>query len=485
MSLNNFTVYTSDIINTKWLSIRPFSCHFSKYELPDFKQKYCSNGYDLLGKFVIGLRSGEYIPKEFYSISETQFIYLNVGNFSKGDIDFLFPVYLENDIGEKYESIKVDPGDIIITRSGTVGNIAIFEIPNKLDDKIFIPSHHLAIVKTSTPDEMLFLKNYLAYAFCKNFFNAFSTGKVQKEITNWSIRRIPITKLLNKTKLEENFKVIGTNIKKEQLKNIFLQDSIDQIFLKYVLKSKSLSSYRTQNIITDLSYIGRNKALRIGAEYNDFWLTHNGHLFEGTSKNSVITPFKRIIKLSAKTTLKKGILVEPRILIDFEQIDALYGTINTDNIVSEIGSDKVEFGNCDFVTNKLDPYSGYTFIINSELNMIGTTELWPMEVIDKTKTHVEYIRYLLLSTEYLEKSKLLMSGKRHPRIHHLDLLNIKVPLPEYKIQEQIVREIQDKEVQSEKARLKIKALRKQINDLISEGLSKIENNKGNIKIAST
>ena len=70
--------------------------------------------------------------------------------------------------------------------------------------------------------------------------------------------------------------------------------------------------------------------------------------------------------------------------------------------------------------------------------MIGTTELWPMEVIDKTKTYIDYIRYLLLSTEYIEKSKLLMSGKRHPRIHHLDLLNIKVPFPKYEIQEKTI-----------------------------------------------
>lgn len=473
MSLNNFLVNTNDIINTKWLSIRPFSCHFSKYELSDFKKKYCSKGYDSLGKFVISLRSGEYIPKKFYSISETHYVYLNVGNFSKGDIDFNFPVYLENDIGEKYQSIKVDAGDLIITRSGTVGSIAIFEISNKLEDKIFIPSHHLAIIKTSTPDEMLFLKYYLTYAFCKNFFNAFSTGKVQKEITNWSIRRIPIPKLLNKTKLEEDFNVIDAKIKKEQIKNISLQDSIDDIFSKYDLKSKSLSSYRTQNIITDLLYIGKNKALRIGAEYNDFWLTHNGHLFEGTSKNYEITPLKWLIELSAKSTLKKGILIDPRVLIDFEQIDALYGTITTDNMVSEIGSDKVEFGNCDFVTNKLDPYSGYTFINKPELNMIGTTELWPMEVIDKTKTHVEYIRYLLLSTEYLEKSKLLMSGKRHPRIHHLDLLNIKVPLPSLPLQEKIVKEIHDLEKISQDARDEIKRLRQQIDDLITDELSKI------------
>jgi len=476
MSLNNFTINTSDIINTKWLSIRPFSCHFSKYNLPTFKQKYCSKGFDLLGKFVIDLRSGEYIPKDFYSISETQYIYLNVGNFSKGDIDFLSPVYLEDDIGEKYNSIKVDSGDMIITRSGTVGSIAIFEIPNKLDDKIFIPSHHLAIIKTSTPDEMLFLKYYLTFSFCKNFFDAFSTGKVQKEITNWSIRKIPIPKSLNKTKLEEDFKRIDLVIKREQLNNISLQDSIDYVFTKYNLKSKSLFSYRTENIVTDLLCIAKNKALRIGSEYNDFWLTHKGQLFKDTNESMDLLPLKRIIKLSNKITLKKGPLDESRALIDFEQVESPNGKIfDFENTVMELGSDRIEFGECDFLTNKLRPYLGYTILNITEQRLIGTTEFIPFKIRDKKKIMPEYIRYLLLSKEYLEKSKFLMSGKEHPRITSTDILNIKVPIPEYETQEQIVKEIQDREVQSEKARGKIKNLRKQIDDIISEELSNLSN----------
>ncbi|MCK4641333.1 MAG: restriction endonuclease subunit S [Candidatus Marinimicrobia bacterium] len=186
----------------------------------------------------------------------------------------------------------------------------------------------------------------------------------------------------------------------------------------------------------------------------------------------------RIIKLSKKATLKKGLLDEPRILIDFEQVESLNGRIiDFKNIVVELGSDRIEFGDCDFLTNKLRPYLGYTILNNPELKLIGTTEFIPFDIRNKKKTMPEYIRYLLLSTEYLEKSIFLMSGKEHPRITSIDILNIKIPLPKYSIQEQIVREIQQREVKSEKALEEVKRLRKKIDDLISEELSKIENNK--------
>lgn len=172
-------------------------------------------------------------------------------------------------------------------------------------------------------------------------------------------------------------------------------------------------------------------------------------------------------------------------LIDFEQVESPNGKIiDFENIVIELGSDRIEFGECDFLTNKLRPYLGYTILNLPEQKLIGTTEFIPFEIRDEKKVTPEYIRYLLLSTEYLEKSKFLMSGKEHPRITSTDILKIKVPIPEYKIQEQIVREIQDREVKSEEASEKILKLRKKIDDLILEEFLKIENNQGKITIDS-
>jgi type I restriction enzyme, S subunit len=403
-----------------------------------------------------------------------------------------FPINLENNIVDNIGSDKVylSDADLVFSKLNShIGYVFLLNDIPQDEYEIIGSTEFYPLNVDSTKINTKFLKYILLHNDFRKKALFLRSGKSQShpriqkdDFLNLEIPNIDYSKqerIVQKIdELEKNISIFRNKVES-------LQKIIDVVYTKYKLKTVSINFFRTEKFNTNLKYISQNKALRIGAEYNHFWLTHNGHLFEGTSNVYEIIPLKRLIKLSDKSTLKKGILSEPRILIDFEQIEALYSIINIDNIVSEIGSDKVEFGNCDFVTNKLDPYSGYTFINKPELNMIGTTELWPMEVIDKTKTHVHYIHYLLLSTEYLEKSKLLMSGKRHPRIHHLDLLNIKVPFPKYEIQENIVKEIQEREIKSEKARVKIRTLRKQIDDLISEELSKIENHKGNITIGST
>ncbi|MCG2717570.1 MAG: restriction endonuclease subunit S, partial [Nanoarchaeota archaeon] len=84
----------------------------------------------------------------------------------------------------------------------------------------------------------------------------------------------------------------------------------------------------------------------------------------------------------------------------------------------------------------------------------------------------EYIKYLLLSYEYLEKTNSLMYGKEHPRIHPLDIVNIKIPLPDLETQKKIVDEIQRQEIINEEAKQRIKGLRDKINKIIFEKLIK-------------
>ncbi|MBA4312215.1 MAG: restriction endonuclease subunit S [Chlorobiaceae bacterium] len=473
MSISPFVIKMEDITRTPWLGVRPFTCYFTKQALPDFIKKYSAKGYERLGKFVLTLRSGEYIPKDNYASAETNYVYLSVNNFSKGYLNLTECTYLETDAGEKYSSMKVEDGDIIITRSGTVGRVAVFHVPEKMIEKTFIPSHHLAIIKTSTPRDHLFLKYYLSFSFCKDFFDALSTGKVQKEITNWAIRKIPIPLLLNRSLLKKEFSKIDKWIGALEIKNVSLQTIVDEVLTQFKLKTNAESTYRAETLVPCLKDVAQNRAIRLGAQYNAFWLNHDGHLFEGTDKKWQNAPLKRTARMAQKIVLKKGVLPQPRTLIDFDQVESPNGRITDfENIVAELGSGRIEFGNCDFLTNKLRPYLGYTILNKPEDKLIGTTEFIPFVIRNKSKVSVEYLRCLLLSTEYLEKSKFLMSGKEHPRINSIDILNIKVPLPDIKTQRAIVKEIKKREAKSQKAREIIKKLREQIDKLILEALSK-------------
>ena len=468
---NSFIVSLSDIAKTKWLSTRTSTCYFSTYELPTFLSKLSSTGYTILDDFVENLREGEYIPKKYYSLTETNYVYLSVGNFSRGEPNFNEIIYLDDEIGKEKSKLAVNDNDLIITRSGTVGKVSIFITPKELNGKIFIPSHHLSIIETDSSDHLLFLRNYLNYGFCQDFFNAYSTGKVQKEITNWSIRKLPIPLSLDKVTLTNKFKKIEKEITKQRKNLIELQESIDKTLKINKIKSGNYDTYRTHNIRSSLNEVAKNKALRIGAEYNDFWITHEGKLFDGSDVKYKLLPLKRVIYIEESKKFKKGLLDMQTALIDFEQVEARTGNIlDYENYVMEIGSDKLIFGSCDILTNKLRPYLGYTILNQKALLLIGTTEFIPLKIRKINKVSDKYLRYLLLSYEYLHKSKLLMSGKQHPRINVSDLLNIRIPIPEKSIQNKIVSEIEKNEKILQDVKGKINNLRTEINTIIHAAL---------------
>ncbi len=64
-----------------------------------------------------------------------------------------------------------------------------------------------------------------------------------------------------------------------------------------------------------------------------------------------------------------------------------------------------------------------------------------------------------------------MYGKEHPRIHPLDLLNIRIPLPDLDTQRKIVTDIQKQQKINEKAKERIAEYRRRIDDLIIQTIS--------------
>jgi len=154
------------------------------------------------------------------------------------------------------------------------------------------------------------------------------------------------------------------------------------------------------------------------------------------------------------------------ILLDLEQLETKTGQIKTeDNIVNEIGSDKVVFGDADIVISKMRPYLAYVFLNDKTKNCIGSTELLPFRLLDK-KINIHYLKYILLSYDYIQKSELLMYGKEHPRIHHKDLLAMQVPIPDGKIQQKIVQEIEERANKSRQYKKEIEVLRSKMDDII-------------------
>jgi restriction endonuclease S subunit len=450
---------------------------FTKKELPSTLKTLMFPTIKLR-EFIEKINNGKNVAQEDYSFMETDYVYLTVNNIRKHEIVFNEIIFLNNDVGSKLEKNKLEKDDLIITRSGTVGICKLFDLE---DEKIYIPSGYLIVIELKKGVNKTFIEYYLSLDFVERYIQIHAAGKTQQNISQIYIKRIPMPDVPSnlQEKLVKKIVEIEKQLKNEKQKLVTPQEVIEEVFIKYDLKSTKFEKREFEAFTTEASRIADQKFIRCGAQYRAFWDVHNGLLFEGKSKFPIVK-LGSIMKLHKTKTLKKGILDKEYILIELEDIGSGSGKItNLERVITEIGSDKTYFNGCDLITTKLRPYLGYTILNNPALELIGTTELLPFKV-DKDLAYHEYIKYLLLSHEYLEKSSFLMHGKEHPRIHPLDLLSIKIPLPDLETQKKIVAEIQEKEKINNIAQDKIKAFRKEISEIILTTLT--ENTK--IKVIS-
>jgi restriction endonuclease S subunit len=236
-----FSIEFKNVNQTPWLGCKPYLHRFLKYELKNHINNKLGNNYLDFSKYIKTLWSGEYIPKSNYSETETDFIYLKIGNVSNNEFNFDEITYLNPEIGASYLKIQLLAHDLIITRSGTVGRCVIFE-SNLMPDKKIIPSHHLAIIRLNSLTDALFLKYYVQSSFGADFLWALSTGKVQKEITNWSIKKLPIPIIDKKEKIVEEIqsRELKTKEAVEEIKR--LRKQIDDLISEELSKRENSKS---------------------------------------------------------------------------------------------------------------------------------------------------------------------------------------------------------------------------------------------------
>jgi restriction endonuclease S subunit len=292
------------------------------------------------------------------------------------------------------------------------------------------------------------------------------TGKSQSHprIQRDDFFNIKIPKISNEKELLNKIERYESVINSISLEVKTIQNIIESVLVDFKIINKNEDSSGNLSFVSNLKSVAKQKYLRLGSRYNDFWFNHNGNLFASSKQ---LKPIKEFVKIDRSPNLKKGVLDKPYILIDFDQVESPLGIINSfENFVSEIGSDKIVFGNCDLLTNKLRPYLGYTILNNNELDLIGTTEFIPLNVFEKKKLSPEYFRYILLSIQYLNKSQFISSGKEHPRISTIDLLNIQIPVPSISIQNQIVAAIHKQEIDNNRYILKLNKIRKMLDDML-------------------
>lgn len=186
---NIFITDFSEISNSLSLRLDVRLHRYLKFGLPYLLSTLASKTHPLRNA-ITSIRNGKDIKREDYALEETNSAYLTVNNIKPEKIKLDEVIYIDETKGEELEKYKLEQGDVIVTRSGTVGVCKVFDID---DGRTYIPSGYLIVLKIDESHiRRKMLEFFLNSSLMRPYFDVFGTGKSQKNIAQAGIRNIPI-----------------------------------------------------------------------------------------------------------------------------------------------------------------------------------------------------------------------------------------------------------------------------------------------------
>lgn len=464
-----FVTSLSALGTTPALSSRVDTRYYDEYRLPQLRALVAKHGLESLADCVQSFHSGAYVPKRAYSELPTHYVYVSVADFgAQADVDET-GVYISDSVGSALKDLALQDGDLVVTRSGTVGAWRIFTKPDP--DVEYIPSHHLTVTRVLNPELEKFLLYYLNSRLVRSYVEAYSTGKGQKEVSNWSLERIPIPTSLPFGSINKRIREIEQKVAQLEGRCLSTQTIVGEELVAHGLKDPYSRRAGTLEFVSSLVDISDNPVLRMGAQYRSFYEVLHARLFDPGRTSSRLIKLGDVLEPYPAKICRKGFLPRPRLLIELEQIDSGTGQLNnTDNVVEKIGSDKIEFGDCDLLISKLRPYLAYVILNDPDKEFLGTTELLPFAVQGHDALVSSYVQALLLSDEAIERCSCLMYGKQHPRMDQRDLLSMLIPWPKKAAMRSFVGAVRRRLAADRSLRQNISRQRAKIDDIIEESL---------------
>jgi hypothetical protein len=216
-----------------------------------------------------------------------------------------------------------------------------------------------------------------------------------------------------------------------------------------------------------LSSVANHFALRCDAKYRLFWGVHKGTLFPDAAAE--VLPLSHAVVPFAGRKAKKGELERQLELVELEDVEKRTGVILATHPVEELASDKLIFGGADLLTTRLRPYLGKTIINVKDRPLVGTTEWIPLKLNHKL-LHPLIAKYYLLHPRYVDNAERLLSGKEHPRVAEADILALRIPFPDEREQQELVKVIADREQKMAAAAATVRAADDIINDILAAEL---------------
>lgn len=203
----------------------PIRCdtHF-KYNIK-LADKFFSNkkiNWVSLGSVLDKVQNGMNVTTEYYSMEETDILYLSVSQIKEYGLIEKNQNYLTDEVKDLSVFYELDKNMVLTTRSGTIGVALSTNHPSfAFDEKTYVASGFVIVSTIKENFSANVIANYINLFDVQKYLTAMAAGACQKNIAQPTIKNLPIPEILltSKDDFEGYFNEYETK-SLELLKNI-------------------------------------------------------------------------------------------------------------------------------------------------------------------------------------------------------------------------------------------------------------------------
>lgn len=203
----------------------PIRCdtHF-KYNIK-LADKFFSNekiNWVSLGSVLDKVQNGMNVTTDFYSMEETDIMYLSVSQIKEYGLIEKNQNYLTDEVKDLNAFFELEKNMVLTTRSGTIGVALSTNHPSfAFDDKTYVASGFVIVSTVKENFSANVIANYINLFDVQKYLTAMAAGACQKNIAQPTIKNLPIPEVLltSKADFESYFNEYETK-SLELLKNI-------------------------------------------------------------------------------------------------------------------------------------------------------------------------------------------------------------------------------------------------------------------------
>jgi restriction endonuclease S subunit len=202
-----------------------------------------------LGSVLEDVRNGMNIKTDYYSMEQTDTLYLSVSQIKEYGLIDKNQNYLTDEVTELENYFELERDMILITRSGTIGVALSTNHPSfNFDECAYVASGFVITAKVKEGFSPNAIAGYINLLDVQKYLTAMAAGACQKNIAQPVVNNLPIPECLlnNDTDIEQFFKTYGIESGKV-LNAIALQErQLSQLKegISNAIKSKIIEHYK-------------------------------------------------------------------------------------------------------------------------------------------------------------------------------------------------------------------------------------------------